>query len=108
MKKTVLFFIMSIFLFNSSSYANYACKGKVTTIALNASGILTISVGNINWVYLCSLSTPHNAVAPEACKGMLALLTAAKLTGNDISLYFTDTSNDCTNSAHPAWSDLKN
>ena len=85
----------------------YDCVGKVNNVVVNPGGVITLSFGNINWVYLCSVSQPYNGVAPEACKAMYSMLLAAKLSDRNVQLWFSDTSNNCTNSAHPSWADLK-
>lgn len=107
MKKFIAVTTLCAFLFSANSHA-YDCIGKVNNVVLNPSGIVTLSFGNISWVYLCSVSSPYNGVTIEACKGMLSMLMAAKMGDRNIQMWFNDESNNCTNSAHPAWSELKN
>ena len=107
MKKFVPYVLSSTLFFSSFSQA-YDCIGKVNNVVVGPNGILTLSVGNINWVYLCSVSASYNGIAPDTCKAMLSVAMAAKLSDRNIQLWFSDTSNDCTNAAHPAWADLKN
>ncbi len=102
--KVILFFI----LFFSSQAYSYDCVGKVNNVVLNGAGIVTLSFGNMNWVYLCSVSSQYNGVTPDACKAILSVLLAAKMGDKNIQMWFDDKSNDCSNSGHPAWSELKN
>lgn len=86
----------------------YDCTGKVNNVVLNPDGVVTLSFGNINWVHICSVSQSYNGVPAESCKAMLSLLMAAKLSDRNITLWFSDASNNCTNTAHTAWEPLKN
>ena len=99
-------FLLMVLAFSSQSYA-YDCVGKVNNVVLNGAGIVTVSFGNINWVYLCSVSSQYNGVTPEACKSMLSVIIAAKMGDKNIQMWFDDKSNDCTNTSHPAWAELK-
>jgi hypothetical protein len=106
--KNVAIYFMALMMFFSQFSQAYDCVGKVNNVVVNAGGVLTLSFGNISWVYLCSVSEPYNGVTPEACKAMLSIAMSAKLSDRNIQLWFSDASNDCTNAAHPAWADLKN
>lgn len=106
MKKLLPCFLSSLLFFSGASQA-YDCIGKVNNVVINPAGVVTLSFGNINWVYLCSVSGTYNGVAPEACKAMLSIIMSAKLSDRNIQLWLGDASNNCTNTAHPAWADLK-
>lgn len=106
MKKIIYTFLLLI---SFSSYVNaYECTGKVNNVVINPAGIVTLSFGNINWVYLCSVSESYNGVTPESCKAMFSLLIAAKLSDRNITMWFSDDSANCTNTKHTAWETLKN
>lgn len=108
MKKCFNYFGLVFFLLFTQSSFSYDCPGKINNVVLSPDGTLTVSYGNIAWVYLCSVSTTRNGVAPDTCKSIQSLLMAAKLADKNITFWFNDTSGDCTNAVHPAWADLKN
>jgi len=105
-EKIITIFVFIYIIFGGASHA-YDCIGKVTNVVVNPAGVVTLSFGNINWVYLCSVSSPYNGVTPEACKAMLSIAMSAKLSDRNVQLWFGDASNNCSNTAHPAWADLK-
>lgn len=98
--------IVSIFLICGSVQA-YSCIGKVGNVVVGPNGTLTVSFGQIGWVYLCNLNQSYNGVQPEACKGILSIFMSAKLSDRNVEMWFSDASNSCTNQGHPAWADLK-
>jgi hypothetical protein len=106
--KKYLHLVLLLSLMFSSVAQSYDCTGKVNNIVVAPNGVLTLSFGNISWVYLCSMTAPHNGVSVEACKAMLGVLLAAKMGDRNIVMWFDDQSNNCTNASHPAWADLKN
>lgn len=106
MKKLLL---LSVFfaVFSVSSASAYDCLGKVNTLVIGPNGTVNATLGNISWVSLCNVSTTYNGVAPDSCKSIYSTLLAAKLADKNVRMWFGDTSNNCTNTAHPAWADLK-
>jgi len=99
---------LSILVSMSSSAFAYDCLGKVNQLVIAPSGTVTTSLGNMGWVYLCNVNSIYNGVAPDACKSIFSQLLAAKLADKNVRMWFSDTSNDCTNAKHPAWADLQN
>ena len=106
--KKLNIFSLSFFMFFSSSVFAYDCLGKVNQLVIGPNGTVTASHGNMGWVYLCNVNSSYNGVAPDACKSIFSQLLAAKLADKNVRVWFSDTSNDCTNASHPAWADLKN
>ncbi|OZY85572.1 hypothetical protein CBP51_00520 [Cellvibrio mixtus] len=86
----------------------YDCTGLVGVIQISPAGVVATAVGNMHWVYLCSVSEVYNNVQPEACKAIYSTMLAAKLSNKRVVFWFSDNSNDCTNTAHPAWAPLQN
>jgi hypothetical protein len=93
--------------FVCSGVQAYSCTGKVGDVVVGPNGTLTVSFGQIGWVYLCNMSQTYNGVQPEACKGILSIFMSAKLSDRNVEMWFSDASNSCTNQGHPAWADLK-
>lgn len=83
--------------------ANYSCSGTVDSLALNPSGVLTVSIGSLQNVYLCQIGTTRNGVPSDVCKAIFAHLLSAKTTGKLVQLQFND---GLTCSTHASWSDL--
>jgi len=100
--KKLYVFCLSVFMLVSSSTFAYECVGKVGQLVIPPSGTVTTSLGNMGWVYLCNVSTSYNGVAPDTCKSIFSQLLAAKLADKNVRMWFSDTSNDCTNAKHPA------
>lgn len=81
--------------------ANYVCSGTVGNVALNQQGVLTITVGSLQNVYLCQIGATRNGISSEICKAMFAQLLSAKATGALVQFTFNDALN-CTRS----WTEL--
>ena len=107
MKKLYIFGLSFLMFISSSTFA-YDCVGKVNQLVIGPNGTVTTSLGNMGWVYLCNVNSIYNGVAPDACKSIFSQLLAAKLADKNVRMWFSDTSNDCTNAKHPAWADLQN
>lgn len=86
----------------------YDCTGQVGVIQVSPAGVVATSFGNMGWVYLCSVTEVYNNVKPEACKVIYSTMLAAKMSNKKVVFWLSDTSNDCTNAAHPAWAPLQN
>jgi len=106
MKKLNCFYL-SILIFVSSPSFAYECVGKVNHLVIAPTGVVTASLGGIYWANLCSVNVSYNSVDPEACKTVYSSLLAAKLAEKNVRLWFNDASNDCTNTKHPAWTNLQ-
>lgn len=98
-----LLYGLALMLVPAIASADYSCEGTVGNLALNPSGVLTVTVGSIENVYLCQIGTTRNAVPSDVCKAIFAHLLSAKNTGALVRFQFSD-SLTCT--THPAWSDL--
>ncbi len=86
----------------------YDCTGLVSVIQVSPAGVVSAGLGNMSWVYLCSVNEVYNNVQPEACNAIYSTMLAAKLSNKKVVFWFSDNSNDCTNAAHPAWAPLEN
>ncbi len=106
--KKILSLALTLSLIFSQSVFSYNCNGKVKDVTIGPSGELFVSYGTIDMVRLCNVSTAYNGVTPEACKATLSILMAAKMGEREVAFWFNDASNNCTNSAHPSWSNLNN
>jgi hypothetical protein len=87
------------------AWATYVCQGTIDSVALNASGVLTVtSTGaGFNSGYICQIGATRNGVGPEQCKAIYTLLLVARSTGQQVQWYYNDA---LTCSTHPSWADL--
>jgi hypothetical protein len=78
----------------------YTCTGTISAVSLAPSGLVTISsaTAGLNSVYLCAIGTSDNGVSSDACKAIVAVVTAAKTNGGQVTWWFSD-SLTCT--THP-------
>jgi hypothetical protein len=88
----------------------YSCSGMVTQVTVDPTGAVnasfSFSSGAMEWQWVCSLNVDSQGGTPAACKSILALLTAAHLTGKRTQMWFDHpTVGQC--SATP-WSALSN
>ena len=89
---------------SQSAWANYACTGTTTSVAMDSGGGVNISNSSgLEFVWLCSVNTPSNGVSVEACKAMYAMFLSSKLSGAQVTLWFSD-GLSCT--THAAWAAL--
>jgi hypothetical protein len=83
----------------------YVCTGNLTSVATTPAGHVVISTdAGFNSVYVCKLGATYNNASPEACKGVLAILLAAKMSSRSVNFYFQNDDLSCAN--RPAWNDL--
>ncbi len=83
--------------------ANYFCYGTVDQVAAGPDGsVMAVSAG-MGWVYLCHVDSTWNGITPDACKGVLSALLAAKLAGRQVQWAFNDA---LTCTTHPSWAAL--
>ena len=81
----------------------YECVGPVTGTQISPTGVVSASVtAGMSWVYLCSVSSTTNGVAPDTCKTIYATLLTAETQGRQVILWFNDDPNTCA--SHAAWS----
>ncbi len=93
----------------SSHAAGYACKGKVSVVTVDLNGLVTANFnfegGEMGWQYICNLNEPYVGIQPGSCKGLLAVLTAANLSGKNVQVWFDNaTGSSCKATA---WRPLK-
>jgi hypothetical protein len=100
--------LVAVLLLFVSSFAipahaiNYECTGTVTYLGLNTGGDVVVTLtGGVNAVVPCNLNNnTSNGFTPQACKAAYSTLLAAKLSGQSVNIYFSD-SLTCT--TQPAW-----
>ena len=82
--------------------ANYTCQGVIDSVALNQAGTLTITStsSGLNTFYVCQIANTFNGVGPEVCKAIYAQMLAARVSGQNVTWYFSDALS-CT--THPVW-----
>src|SRR5215472_4805074 len=103
MKKAMML-AAAFFWVSQSAWANYACTGTTTSVAMDQYGGVNMSNSSgLEWVFLCSVNNPANGISPDACKAMYATLMASKLSGAQVTLWFSD-GLSCT--THPEWATL--
>jgi len=89
---------------SQSAWANYACTGTTTAVAMDQySNVYMSNSSGIQFVGLCNVSNPQNGVPIDACKAMYALLLGSKLSGAQVTFWFSD-GLSCT--THTAWQTL--
>jgi hypothetical protein len=89
-------------LFAGTANATYTCSGPVSGVVVSRDGVVAAqNFSGLNWVYLCSLTTPINGVSVDACKGIYSLLITAQATGKSVVTWFNDDPKTCA--SHPAW-----
>jgi hypothetical protein len=87
--------------------AIYACTGNVTGVSVNPAGSVILSTdAGFNSVGICQLGQTFNGATPEACKGVMAILIAAKLGNRPVTVYFNDGASGMTCTNHPSWDTL--
>jgi len=89
---------------SQSAWANYLCTGTTASVTMDQYGnVNTSNSSGLEAVYLCNVANPANGVPVEACKAMYAMLMASKLSGAQVTFWFSD-GLSCT--GHPAWGTL--
>ena len=91
-------------LVSQSAWANYACTGTTTAVTMDQySQVVMSNSSGIQFVTLCNVANPINGVSVDSCKAMYAMLMASKLSGAQVTFWFSD-GLSCT--THPAWQEL--
>lgn len=85
-------------------YANsYGCTGTVTLLFVNSSGVAVVGgPGGLPPIALCSVSGGFGPFSADACKAAYATLLAAKLSGQSVTVSFSD---NLTCATQPVWGD---
>jgi hypothetical protein len=103
MKKAMML-VVAGFWVSHSAWANYACTGTTTSVAIDQSSYVNMSNSSgLEWVTLCNVANPINGVSVDACKAMYAMLVTSKVSGAQVTLWFSD---GLSCSTHPAWVEL--
>ena len=103
MKKAVMLAVAAS-LVSQSAWANYACTGTTSVVAIDQySNVYMSNSSGIQFVGLCNVGSPANGISVESCKAMYAMLLASKLSGAQVTFWFSD-GLSCT--GHPAWGTL--
>jgi hypothetical protein len=94
--------VLSIAVLALPAVANtYYCTGTVTYLGIqNDGGIVVGGPNGIPDIEICSVTTPVNNFTTDNCKAVYATLLAAKVSGQQVSVYFND---NLTCSTQPAW-----
>jgi len=82
---------------------NYFCTGNLNWVSMGADGTVWVAGpgGVPNAVNLCNVNvTNSNNVLPQTCKSWYALLVAADLAGQQVSIDFSD---NLMCSTQPTW-----
>jgi len=104
MKQAMILVVAAVFWVSQSAWANYSCTGTTTEVAIDQyGGVNTSNSSGLSWVWLCSIANPSNGVPVDSCKAMYAMLLASKLSGSQVTYWFSD-GLSCT--SHPAWQTL--
>jgi hypothetical protein len=99
---TILIFAAVITIFSSFAQA-YTCVGPITYVGMSKGGVVAFSLPPLFVQEICSLNGNFNGVTPESCKGIFALLTAARLTGNKVRFQLRDDDGVGSCSGHKSW-----
>lgn len=90
---------------STSAHASYTCTGTVSNIAVAGSGrvsiVSTAIYGGSQGRDVCNLYTDFQGVSSATCKGWLAVLLTAQMSGRTVSIQYADSTYSCT--THPAW-----
>jgi len=102
--KKALMLVVAGSLISQSAWANYACTGTTTNVTIDQySNVNMSNSSGMEFVSLCNVANPINGISVEACKAMYAMLLASKLSGSQVTYWFSD-GLSCT--THPAWQTL--
>ena len=97
MTNSKIFALLSLFA-SFGTTAAHECTGKVLTVDLSASSTVHVSINGIgSGNIVCSLTANEGLFTPESCKAAFSMLTAAKLSGSNVRLWFKDDRNTSCN-----------
>jgi hypothetical protein len=100
MKKAMML-AAAVFWVSQSAWANYACTGTTTSVTIDQySNVNMSNSSGLEFVTLCNVANPENGVSVEACKAMYAMLVTSKVSGAQVTLWFSD---GLSCSTHTAW-----
>ena len=78
---------VALIAFSQTTYANFACAGKMLRVALSPSGTVQVHNG-YGTHYLCEIDGNSVGFTPESCKAVFSMLLAAKLSGEVVTFYY--------------------
>jgi hypothetical protein len=90
---------LMLFALISLSWAAFTCAGNVY-LNLTDVGVA------LNWLIVCNVNASYNAVEPQACKAIYAMLTTARALDKKVIFWFDfsgTTAGPCDSSRFPAW-----
>ena len=76
-------------LFAGAAPAGTTCEGLISSLAINTSGSLYVSIGYGTWA-VCAVTSTSNGIAPETCRAWYAGLIAAQKAGHGVRFYFSN------------------
>lgn len=76
--------------------AEFTCSGKVEALKLYPSGLVAARVGTTGLIYMCMINSNLNwndgyapvTITPEVCKTMYSAFLSARLSGQQITLWY--------------------
>lgn len=90
-------------MFAGGAHAGYFCAGPVSNLSLDiGSGDVLVTVGEMQSVRLCSLSSVQNNVSVDVCKSTYSLLETAVTAGRPTKVYYNAPAQVAC-SAIPSW-----
>ncbi len=83
----ILFCMLSSRVFADAKW----CNGLITHAYLTGDGVLVIrGTWRMEHTAICNLNVALNGVSPEVCKSWLSMVMAAKLSGTEMTVYYSD------------------
>jgi hypothetical protein len=71
--------------------ANYLCTGQVNYLGIDSGGDVVVSLASGPYHKMCSIvNQGEYGIVPTVCKTIYATLLAAKPSGRQVSIYYTD------------------
>lgn len=87
----------------ASIAGTYSCVGKISQITTDPNGTVNATFeftgGGMAWQDVCNLNTAAYNVPVAACRAILATLLSAKLSGNNVVMFFDNTTPSCSAAA---------
>lgn len=102
--KKAMALVVAFFWVSQSAWANYACTGTTTQVTIDQySNVYMSNSSGLQFVPLCNVANAQNGISVDACKAMYAMLVTSKVSGAQVTYWFSD-GLSCT--THPAWQEL--
>jgi hypothetical protein len=102
MKRVVCILLLSSVVLALPAYASdYGCAGPVTLLFINSGGVVAVGgPGGLPPISICSVNGGYGPFSADTCKTIYATLLAAKLSGQNIQINFSD---NLTCVTQPPW-----